>query len=44
MLERIKYSLKAQHPSWKKDKIESSAYAIAVSRWKEKYGSSPFKK
>ncbi len=44
LVKKIKYSLKAQHPSWSSEKIADSAYAISVSRWQSTHwGQSPFK-
>lgn len=43
MVEQIKASLRKQFPNRSEKEISSSAYAIARSRWKEKYGTDPLK-
>jgi len=42
MREAIERSLKGQYPNWTSKQINDRSYAIAVSRWKKKYGKSPF--
>ena len=43
MVESIKQSLRKQFPKKSESEISSSAHAIAISRWKEKYGNTPLK-
>lgn len=37
----IKESLRKTHPDWSEERINSTAWGIAVNRWKEKYGKAP---
>ena len=38
MVAAIKAQLSKEHPDWKEDKINSSAYTIATADWKKKHG------
>lgn len=38
MVSAIKAQLKKANPTWKEDKINSSAYAIATKNWEKSHG------
>lgn len=42
MLDKVKAQLRAKHPKWDSDKINSTAYAIVVSYYQNKGQKSPF--
>ncbi len=40
-IQEIKRSLRKSHPDWDEKKVNSVAWATAISRWKSKYGKAP---
>jgi len=43
MRKAIKDSLRKAYPNRSEEWYENTSYAVAVKRWKQKYGTSPFK-
>lgn len=43
MVDKIRGSLKKQHPEWDPERINNAAYGTAMKNWKKRFGRPPIR-